>query len=354
MLEDTAQGGEILSSHLRSKYWHSRPAVTFFLSAFLVVCTPRKSGFTFYTPLTGSTLSIRSPGDLSLLQGADVSVEQFKSLIIHDSHRKMARYQLRRPTPVKIVPRRVRRQATTASSASAAAASEMPEAEEPEEEEEGPESPDSPESSPSTVGAGSESEDSDSDDDEPPSPIESSAPPTASQAAISGQPMLPSMPASSAVSMPIAISSAAASMPASSGPARPNTTVAASSAPSQMPVAQPAFTASFSSQGNAAAAPPQGTATSSMTTTTRSPSTTPLVPSVVPSLSVNPPNLSSSVTSPSPNVPLAPAQSETAGQTEVPQRSSPHEHPTMITKGGVAAAVTLSIIGKNITPFMPL
>jgi hypothetical protein len=40
MLEKTAQGDEILSSHLRSKYWHSHPAVTFFLSAFLVVCTP--------------------------------------------------------------------------------------------------------------------------------------------------------------------------------------------------------------------------------------------------------------------------------------------------------------------------
>jgi hypothetical protein len=269
----------------------------------------------------------------------------------------MARYQLRRPAAVKIVPRRVRRQATNASSAPAAAASEIPEAEEPEEEEEkeeGPESPDSPESSPSTVGAGSESEDSDSDDDEPPSPVESGAPPPASQAAMSGQPMLPSMPASSAMSMPIAISTTAANMPASSGPARPNTTVAASSTPSQRPVAQPAFTASFSSQGNAAAAPPQGTATPSMITTTRPPSTTPLVPSVVPILSANPPNLSSSVITSPTNLPLAPAQSETAGETEVPQRSSPHEHPTMITKGGVAAAVTLSIVGKNITTFMSL
>jgi hypothetical protein len=75
----------------------------------------------------------------------------------------MARYQLRRPSPVKVFPRRVRRQIATVTPA--------PE----EEEEEGPESPDSPESSPSTVGEQSESEDSDSDDEEEeeeqPSPV---------------------------------------------------------------------------------------------------------------------------------------------------------------------------------------
>ncbi|KAF2821175.1 hypothetical protein CC86DRAFT_110174 [Ophiobolus disseminans] len=73
----------------------------------------------------------------------------------------MARYQLRRPSPVKVYPRRVRRQDPAVA----------PEEEE-EEEEEGPESPDSLFSSPSTVGAMSEGEDSESEDEgeEPASP----------------------------------------------------------------------------------------------------------------------------------------------------------------------------------------
>lgn len=81
----------------------------------------------------------------------------------------MARYQLRRPSPVSIFPKYSRRQD--------GAVTTMPLPEGEKEEDEGPESPDSPFSSPSTVGGGSSSsEDSESDDDEePPSPIESGA-----------------------------------------------------------------------------------------------------------------------------------------------------------------------------------
>jgi len=88
----------------------------------------------------------------------------------------MARYQLRRPSPVVILPRRVRRQAPAATP-QPEVDGEEPEDEEGEEEYEGPESPDSPMSSPSTVGEISESEDSDSDEDEdePPSPAENAS-----------------------------------------------------------------------------------------------------------------------------------------------------------------------------------
>jgi hypothetical protein len=51
---------------------------------------------------------------------------------------------------------------------------------------------------------------------------------------------------------------------------------------------------------------------------------------------------------PTDNQASPPAQSENAGQNEGPQKSSPQEQRTMITKGGAAAAITLSIIGKTI------
>lgn len=214
----------------------------------------------------------------------------------------MARYQLRRPAPVKIVPRRSRRQATSASSAPAPGATEAPEAEEEEEEaDEGLESPDSPESSPSTAGMASESDDSESDDDE--EPEEPQSPEAGEQAVSSGQPMLPS-------------SGAPTSIPA------PSTTAA----PGGLSGARPGLMVSFSSQGNFAAAP-QITASPSMTTTTR------------------PANAATVAAAPTNNQASPPAQSENAGQNEGPQRSSPQEERTMITKGGAAAAITLSIIG---------
>ncbi|KAI2481686.1 hypothetical protein Ptr902_07481 [Pyrenophora tritici-repentis] len=65
----------------------------------------------------------------------------------------MAHYQLRRPSPVTIFPRRVRRQAAATSSSAAM-------------EEEEPESPGSPLSSPSSAGSQSSDSESDSDDEE--------------------------------------------------------------------------------------------------------------------------------------------------------------------------------------------
>ncbi|KAF1912988.1 hypothetical protein BDU57DRAFT_457870 [Ampelomyces quisqualis] len=203
----------------------------------------------------------------------------------------MARYHLRRPSPVKIVPRRVRRQVTIASSAPAPAASEVPEAEDPEEgeEEEGPESPDSPFSSPSTLGGSSESEDSESDDDEE-------------------QALLPGQSGGNNASSISSVTSAVQSE-------------------SSWTSAGPAFTISFSSPENFAGAP-QVTASSTlaaaMTTTAKTEATA------------------------SDGSGAGPAKSEITGQDNGPQRSSPQDEKTVITKGGAAAAITVSIISAMV------
>jgi hypothetical protein len=270
----------------------------------------------------------------------------------------MARYQLRRPLPVKVIPRRVRRQATSAISATAPATSEQPEAEEPEEEgneeeeEEGPESPDSPLSSPSTVGASSESEDSESDDDEePPSPVESGAPPPNEQAPSPGPSWLPTASSgnSSAAISPVSTSSVLLSL-----------TSVPPSVASQTRSVQPAFTVSFSSQGNVAAGP-QVPGTTFSSTTTQPASTRPSATNGIPPTNTSPGTQSSISktlnvqTASSTASPPGSAQSETDGQNLAPQRSSPQEERTMITKGGAAAAITLSIIGKIISsPSTPM
>ncbi|KAH7385437.1 hypothetical protein DE146DRAFT_205790 [Phaeosphaeria sp. MPI-PUGE-AT-0046c] len=268
----------------------------------------------------------------------------------------MARYQLRRPSPVKIVPKRIRRQIAVASSAPVPATTEQPEAEEPEaeepeaeepeggeaaeeeEEEEGPESPDSPDSSGSES---SESESDSEDENEPPSPAESGAP-------LTEQALLPQPSGSNGTS----ITSAATSTVSQTGSAQP-----------------PSFTVSFSSRGNLGAAPqvtvPASSADpASSTFITRPSAASSLTERLFVSSSFQPnaptPAISSSGSTTVPavqltsmggsstasaDVPPVPAQSETTGPDAAPQRSTPQEEKTMISKGGVAAAITLSIIG---------
>jgi hypothetical protein len=258
----------------------------------------------------------------------------------------MARYQLRRPSPVTVFPRRVRREAATTSTMLVPTASGAPEEEE--EEEEGPESPDSPESSPSIAGADSDSDDSDSEDEkEPPSPAGNSTVPAASQAATPGNPMPISLPASS-VNRPSATLSAPAGPQVSSIPGSSRIASVAPSVVAQSSSDRPAFTLSFSSRGNLGAVP-QVTETPSLTTTTRSAATSTLAPNFSSRLArpTNPDAPSATV------LPPVPAQSESAGQNESPQRSSPHHENTIITKGGAAAAITLSILGKHPIPNPP-
>ncbi|KAH8723659.1 hypothetical protein GQ44DRAFT_760896 [Phaeosphaeriaceae sp. PMI808] len=232
----------------------------------------------------------------------------------------MARYQLRRPSPVKVFPKRTRRQAAAPATSSAPAEAE-------EEEDEGPESPDSPFSSPSTVGGSSDDDsDSDSDSDEAPSPVESSAP--AGETSVS-QPSSPSISATSSSAftlaptsspsgnIPVALESTSQPTPASRGPTQvlgPDPTPSSQTRPSN-----PAFTRSVTSQGNVAVAP-QITGSAFRTVTTQ-PATTATIP-----------NESS-------------AQSEMAGERDPPQKSSAQEEKTLITRGGAAAAITLSILG---------
>lgn len=192
----------------------------------------------------------------------------------------MARYQLRRPSPVKVFPRRVRRQDPGV----------IPSPEE--EEEEGPESPDSPFSSPSTIGALSESEDSESEDEgeEPASPV------GGGQGSNETEPASPSLPIESQnPSFEFSHVSHASTFTAASQ---------VTGGASVTGVAQPSIT-STSDFSSHLARPSEPTATGS---------------------------------------PLTPAESETAGQ---PQRSSPQEERSMITKGAAAAAITLSVLGKT-------
>jgi hypothetical protein len=158
----------------------------------------------------------------------------------------MARYQLRRPSPVVIVPRRVRRQLPAATPAPGA---------EMEEEEE-------------------EEEDSDSDEEEPPSPAENAA-----EQAFNGTDS-----------------------------------------------ALPSLTIFTSSSGNLAALP-QVTGTASLAVTSRYSST----PTAAPT----------------------PAQSDTAGPTEIPLGVKSGHEKTLITRGAVAAAITLSVLGTCLLAVHP-
>jgi hypothetical protein len=247
---------------------------------------------------------------------------------------------------VTVFPRHVRRQASATSSMLAPTASGAPKKKE--KQEEGPESPDSPESSPSVAGEDSDSDDSDSDDEkEPASPAGNSTIPAASQAATPGNPKSISLPSSS-TNRPSATLSAPARSQVSLMPVSSGATSAVPSLAIQSSSGRSAFTVSFSSRGNVGAVP-QVTETPSLTTSTRSAATSTLAPNFSSRLA-RPTNPDATAAT---GVPPAPAQSESAGQNEAPQRSSPgHEH-TIITKGGAAAAITLSILGKHLIYHYP-
>lgn len=203
----------------------------------------------------------------------------------------MARYQLRRPTPVVVVPGRFRRQQPGPTPAPAA------EEEEKEEEEEGPESPDSLASSPSTVGAGSESEDSEEEDEEeedeeeeePPSPTVNEAVNPSQQAANGTLPSL----------------------------------------------------SLLSSQGSSLAALPQVTGIASSTVTSQPTITATPAPSVS-----SPVKIQSTVAPTSSASAATPAQSDTERETSLPLQAKPQDERTLITKGAAAAAITLSVLGN--------
>jgi hypothetical protein len=211
----------------------------------------------------------------------------------------MARYQLRQPSPVKVVPRNVRRGGPVAST--------MPAHEGEEEEEEGPESPDSPASSPSTVG-GSESEDSDSDDEEEPaSPVKSSASPTAMKTLV-------------------APATRASSMPTSMG--------ASNSLASTMP----ALTVNITSQRSSTAMP-------QITDTTLSTRVRSTVTSTITQDIQSGKQKQATATS----VPRPTAESEMSGDDDQPEVSFPQqeERPPIMTRSAAVAATTLGVLGMS-------
>ncbi|CAO2653773.1 Nn.00g031840.m01.CDS01 [Neocucurbitaria sp. VM-36] len=228
----------------------------------------------------------------------------------------MPRYQLRRPSPVRVIPRQVRRQDPAASSVPPAA----PEVEE------GPESPDSPFSSPSTVGALSEAEESD-DEAEPPSPVESGA-------------SAPAVEASSATSTVAAVSTTspvAAVSTTSPAVESSQTTLQTSSIPATTP--------DITSQSTTNAALPQITGGEPPTETTSRPSPTTTVQLPTSLVSNLPQDQTISSSLPPPPPPLPPPESNNAGDTGAPQRSIPHREPTIMTKGSAVAATVLGVLG---------
>lgn len=201
----------------------------------------------------------------------------------------MARYQLLRPAPVKIYPRRFRRQAPAPSGPPAAGAEE--EGEEEDEVEEGPESPDSPGSSSDEGGVlSSDESDSESEEDEPPSPAESGAAP-------GPQPIRPA---------PTTIS----------GSALPSNTLAVSNNPPSNNAALPQITNAPSSTGGAQ----RPISSSSSSTTVPQPSQLPA------------------------GFPPGPAQSDTqAGQP--PQKSAQQQDGPIVTRTAAVAATVLGVLG---------
>jgi hypothetical protein len=214
----------------------------------------------------------------------------------------MARYQLRRPSPVKVFPTRVRRQDSVAST--------MPVAEA---EEEGPESPDSPFSSPSTVGGTSEGEDSESEDEEEPlSSVQSGAPAT-------------SAPAIGATS------STALSMPTSLTESNTSTTTL------------PSFTFGVPKSGNNALQP-QITG-STLSTAVRPTITSTVIKEVRPTERPEPSSATTSVSLTSP--PQNTAEPELSGESSAPQMLPQREQAPIMTKEAMTAAIVLGVLGSS-------
>lgn len=228
----------------------------------------------------------------------------------------MAHYQLLRPTPVTVYPRRFRRQApapsgTPAASGVPAVGGEEEEEEEEEEVEEGPESPDSPGSSSDEGGVTSGDEsDSESEEDGLPSPAESGV--TGSQSigaaptAISGSPTAQS----STVGAPQA--PALGGSITSNSAAPPVNTIASDNGP-----------------GNNAALPqitgiPSGTRRTQIAIISSSSAATQVSTAVG-------------------GIPAGPAQSDTRG--EAPQKSAQQRDGPIISRTAAVAATVLGVLG---------
>ncbi|KAF2849497.1 hypothetical protein T440DRAFT_508659 [Plenodomus tracheiphilus IPT5] len=244
----------------------------------------------------------------------------------------MARYQLLRPAPVKVYPRRFRRQAPAASGPPTVG--EEVEEEEEEEIEEGPESPDSPGSS-SDEGGVSSSDDSDSESEgeELPSPAESGAA-TGSQSigaaptAISGSPST-QMSTATASQVPGVGNSVVSKSAASPS----NTALVSNNGPSTLSTttsSRPAFTQVLTSQGNNAALPQ----------ITDVPSSTRRTQIAIINSSTTVPQPSTSLS----GLPLGPAQSDTQNG-DSPQRSSQQQDAPIMTRTAAVAATVLGVLG---------
>jgi hypothetical protein len=206
----------------------------------------------------------------------------------------MARYQLRRPTPVKVVLRHARREDSVTSTMPVLEGEAL---------DEGPESPDSLASSPSTIGEQSESEDSESEDEEEPS--------SSVQSGVSYR-TTRTLGATSTTAAPISLASTV-----------------------------PAFTVNITSQGTNTAMP-QITGTT-LSTRTRAATTSTTMQDASQSERQKQATATSSLSA------LAPtAEPETSGESEVPQRAFPQqEERPIMTKGAAVAASVLGVLGAS-------
>ena len=214
----------------------------------------------------------------------------------------MARYQLRRPSPVKVILRHARRKDNIASTMPVLEGEEL---------EKGPENPDSLAGSPSTNGEQSENEDSESEDEEVPS--------SSVQSSVSYRTTRTLGAASTTTPAPISLASTV-----------------------------PAFTVKITSQGINTAMP-QITDTT-LSTKPRTATTSTAIQETSQSERQKQATATSSLSTPAPT-----AEPEMSGESDAPQRSFPQqEEQPIMTKDAAVAATVLGVLGTSPPIFPPI
>jgi hypothetical protein len=295
---------------------------------FLVACLPSSplecsylsgSRFTFDIPLIGSIF--RFAVLATFIFPAEVSVKRSRQRRHLCNRTRMARYQLRRPSFAMVIPKRVRRQTPISSMVPA---------------DEGMEDPESP----SMLGDDSDSEDSEPEDEG------GDAYPIAKNASS----------ARSSILQPSSMARVAAALGTVSATRTPSQTLlsiptskvygtSASTPPPKPASAQPS-----SYKGTLAAGPQSNNTGSATTASTRQTPTTTVVVAFSSKIPRPDPAATSSGAYISPLMPPS-ALPETTGEQDPPRISFPQgEHHTLISKGGAAAAITLSILGGSLSP----
>lgn len=305
---------------LHSKGWHSLPSSFPFLFCNLL---PHVYGDSSHSFLSSAVQTLFCLPVLVTFFPSVARVYQYftidrKSNSVALESYAMPAYQVRRPTPVKIFPRRVRRQVET----------EVVVPVEEEEEDSGPESPDSPLSSPDVAGVLSDDEDSDTEDDQE----QVQAPSAAPTDTVAAAPSTTIEEGQSTTSTTV--------LPASSVDDSPATTSADAALPtSDVVLPAPAFSGALTSQNNNAVQP----------IVTQTDLATAIQPTETTAGIAQPSDSGSSeqdTSIPSQSTfPPTPAESESSSTTSSPQQTTPQPEQPIMTKGAAIAAAVLGVTG---------